>query len=323
VIKPLVGPSGHGPGDASVLAPLPAARSGVAIACGMNPRYGDLDPYWMAASAIDEALRNAVCVGADPDHTALLDNFSWGNTDKPDRLGALVRAAEACYDFAKAFGTPFISGKDSLNNEYAAGGKTICIPHTLLISAVGLVPDLYRATSSDAKKAGDAVFVVGVTRDELGGSHYAAIHGQSGKSVPQVDKEVAPKLFRKLHGAIVAGLVRACHDLSEGGLAVAAAEMCVGGELGMQLDLGKVPTAGGKLADERLLFSESNSRFLVEVDEEKIARFEKWMRDFPAERVGEVTTGPYVVIRGSGGAPVISATWQDLRAAWQGTFKDW
>ncbi len=323
VIKPLVGVNSAGPGDAAVLAPLPAARSGVAIACGCNPRYGDLDPYWMAASAIDEALRNAVAVGADPQRTALLDNFSWGNTDKPDRLGALVRAAEACYDFAKAFGTPFISGKDSLNNEYGAGGKTVCIPHTLLISAMGIVPDLYRATTSDAKKAGNAVFMAGVTRDEMGASHYAAVHGQTGANVPRVDKELAPKLFRKLHGAIIAGLVRACHDLSEGGLAAAAAEMCIGGELGMELELARVPTADGKLDDVRRLFSESNSRFLVEVDGEKVARFEKWMAGLPVEQIGEVTAGPYLVIRSLEGAPTVSATWQDLKTAWQGTFKDW
>ncbi len=323
VIKPLVGPNCSGPGDGAVLAPLPAARSGVALACGMNPRYGDLDPYWMAASAIDEALRNAVALGADPDRTALLDNFAWGNTDKPDRLGALVRAAEACYDFAKAFGTPFISGKDSLNNEYAAGGKTICIPHTLLISALGVVPDLYRATSSDAKKEGNAVFVVGVTAQELGGSHYAAIHGALGEGVPKVDRNLAPQLFRKLHGAIIAGLVRSCHDLSEGGLAVAAAEMCIGGELGMDLGLGDVPTAGGKLEDDVVLFSESNSRFLVEVDDEKVTRFERWMSGLPIARIGEVTAGPYLVIRGADKSLAVSATWQDLRDAWQRTFGDW
>jgi phosphoribosylformylglycinamidine synthase len=322
VIKPLVGPSGSGPGDGAVLAPLPAARSGVALACGMNPRYGDLDPYWMAGSAIDEALRNAVSLGADPDRTALLDNFSWGNTDKPDRLGALVRAAEACYDVAKAFGTPFISGKDSLNNEYAAGGETICIPHTLLISAMGVVPDLYRATSSDAKKEGNSVYIVGVTAEELGGSHYAAIHGQTGAGVPQVNLDLAPRLFRKLHGAIIAGLVRSCHDLSEGGLAVAAAEMCIGGELGMDLGLGGVP-ADGKLEDDVLLFSESNSRFLVEVDEEKTTRFEKWMSGLPVARIGEVTAGPYLVIRGADRSLAVSATWQDLRDAWQGAFKNW
>ena len=326
VIKPLVGLEGEGPGDAAVLAPLTGARDGLAIACGINPRYGDLDPYWMAASAIDEALRNAVAVGADPEHTALLDNFAWGNTDKPDRLGALVRSAQACYDFAMAFGTPFISGKDSLNNEYSAGGKTVCIPHTLLISAIGVVPDLLRATTSDAKRPGDTIFMVGVTHDELGGSHFAAIHGQVGANVPKVDKELAPKLFKKLHGAIIAGLVRGCHDLSEGGLAVAAAEMCIGGQLGMELSLANVPTGGaaaGKLDDARLLFSESNSRFLVEVDEEKVPRFKKWMAGMPAVEIGEVTAGPYLVIRGSGGAPAVSATWQDLRKAWQGTFKDW
>jgi phosphoribosylformylglycinamidine synthase len=320
-IKPLVGPAGQGPGDAAVLAPLPAARSGVAISCGLNPRYGDLDPYWMAASAIDEAIRNAVAVGADPERTALLDNFAWGNTDKPDRLGALVRAAEACCDFAKAFGTPFISGKDSLNNEYAAGGRTICIPHTLLISAIGIVPDLHRALTSEAKKPGNAIYLVGLTRDELGGSHYAALHGQPGGNAPRVDPEMAPRLFRKLHGAVIAGLVRSLHDLSEGGLAVAAAEMCLGGQLGMDLELDGVP-ANGNLDEQRLLFSESNSRFLAEVEEDKAARFEKWMQDLPVARVGSVTAGPNLTIRRTGRA-VITATWQSLLNAWHGTFKGW
>jgi len=324
VLKPLVGPSRSGPGDAAVLAPLPAARKGVAIGCGCNPKYGDLDPYWMAASAIDEALRNVVAVGADPERTALLDNFSWGNTDKPDRLGALVRAAEACRDFALAFGTPFISGKDSLNNEYSAGGRNICIPHTLLVSAIGIVPELIRATTSDAKRAGDAVYIVGITADELGGSHFAACLGERGGTVPRVDKKLAPQLFRKLHGAILASLVRACHDLSEGGLAVAAAEMCIGGELGMDLDAAKAPLlARSSMEDARVLFSESNSRFLVEVEPDKTARFEKWMAGLPVARLGQVTAGPDLVIKGAGAREVVRAPWAELKQAWQGTFKGW
>jgi phosphoribosylformylglycinamidine synthase subunit PurSL len=323
VIKPLVGESRAGPGDAAVLAPLPAARCGIGISCGCNPCYGDIDPYWMSASAIDEALRNAVAVGVDPQRTALLDNFGWGNTDKPDRLGALVRSAQACYDFAIAFGTPFISGKDSLNNEYAAGGKTVRIPHTLLISAVGLVPDLLNAVTSDFKKAGNSVYMVGQTADELGGSHYAALHGQSGGTVPRVDPKQAPATFKKVHGAIIAGLVRSCHDLSEGGLAVAAAEMCIGGELGLEFELQHAPLANGKISDDRLLFSESNTRFLIEVDAEKTGRFEKWMRGTPFAKVGEVTTGPYMVVRGGDGEQLISLTWQDLKKSWQGTFGEW
>src|SRR5262249_5721110 len=169
VIKPLVGVRDDGPGDAAVIMPLPVERSaglnwrGLAVGCGINPRYGDLDPYWMAACAIDEAVRNVVAVGAQPTRVALLDNFCWGNTDRPEVLGSLVRAAEACRDTALAYRMPFISGKDSLNNEFHAGGRDIVIPPTLLISALGAVPDVRRCVTMDLKEPGNALFLIGVT----------------------------------------------------------------------------------------------------------------------------------------------------------------
>ena len=154
------------------IAPVLGSWTGLAVGCGINPRYGDLDPYAMAACAIDEAVRNVVAVGADPARIALLDNFCWGNTERPEVLGSLVRAAEACRDVALAYGMPFISGKDSLNNEYHAGDRHIAIPPTLLISALGQVPDVRRCVTMDLKEPGNLLFLVGVTRDELGGSHY-------------------------------------------------------------------------------------------------------------------------------------------------------
>src|SRR5205085_4585144 len=138
--------------DAAVVAPVLGSEQGLAVGCGINPRYGDIDPYWMAASVIDEALRNVVAVGADPRRTALLDNFCWGDTDRPEVLGSLVRAAEGCRDVALAYGMPFISGKDSLNNEFRAGDRTIVIPPTLLISAMGRVPDVRRCVTMDLKE---------------------------------------------------------------------------------------------------------------------------------------------------------------------------
>ena len=239
VIKPLVGVANDGPSDAAVLRPvLGSAAAASSIACGMNPRYGDFDPYWMAASAIDEAVRNCVAVGADPARIAILDNFCWGNTDRPETLGSLVRAALACHDVAVALGTPFISGKDSLNNEFRSVDATgepqsIAIPPSLLISALGQIDDVARAVTMDLKEPGNLLYLVGVTKNELGGSHFALVHGLTGGQVPQGRRRGWPSAtFAAVHRAIDAGLVRACHDLSEGGLAVAAAEMAFAGGLG-------------------------------------------------------------------------------------------
>jgi hypothetical protein len=201
VIKPLVGAHNDGPSDAAVVAPVLGSWQGLAIGCGLNPRYGDQDPYAMAAAAIDEAVRNVVAVGADPARIALLDNFCWGNTDRPEVLGSLVRAAEACRDIALAFNMPFISGKDSLRNEYHAGDRHIVIPPTLLISALGHVPDVRRCVTMDLKEAGNRLYLIGATKDEMGGSHCHLVTAQSGGVVPKVDPApwsgpVVPRLER-------------------------------------------------------------------------------------------------------------------------------
>ncbi|MEP7290547.1 MAG: AIR synthase related protein, partial [Chloroflexota bacterium] len=176
-IKPLVGVHEAGHGDAAVLVPLDTQRSGegraVALSAGIAPRYGELDPYAMAWAAVDEAFRNLVAVGADPDQVALLDNFCWGSPYLPDRLGGLVRCAQGCYDAAIAYNAPFISGKDSLNNEYTdVDGTRHAIPGTLLISAVGIVPNVGKTVTSDLKQAGNHLYLVGETHDEFGGGHW-------------------------------------------------------------------------------------------------------------------------------------------------------
>ncbi|HTU24271.1 MAG TPA: phosphoribosylformylglycinamidine synthase subunit PurL, partial [Pirellulales bacterium] len=242
VVKPLVGVANDGPGDAAVVRPVLSSRRGLVIGCGMNPHYGDFDTAHMAASAIDEAVRNCVAVGADPRRIAILDNFCWGNTDRPETLGSLVRAALACHDLAVALGTPFISGKDSLNNEFrhrTADGReeSIAIPPSLLISALGQIDDVSHAVTMDLKSAGNLLFLVGQTKNELAGSHFALVGGCSGGNVPEVDAAMALRTFSAMHAAIAAGTVRACHDLSEGGLAVALAEMAFAGGLGARIDL--------------------------------------------------------------------------------------
>ena len=176
-----------GPGDAAVIVPVRGSNRGLAVGCGINPRYGKIDPYAMAGCVIDEAIRNCVAVGADPDRIALLDNFCWGNTERPETLGSLVLAAQACHDVALAYGTPFISGKDSLNNEYTQDGTSLAIPPTLLISAIGQVNDVRSCVTMDLKEPGNLLVLLGRTRNELGGSLWCHIHEQEGGRVPRVD----------------------------------------------------------------------------------------------------------------------------------------
>ncbi len=290
-IKPLVGIDNDGPGDASVVRPVLDSQRGIVVSCGMNPYYGDLDTYWMAASAIDEAVRNCVAVGADPTRIAILDNFCWGTTDRPETLGSLVRAALACYDMAVVLRTPFISGKDSLNNEFRPEGadQPISIPPSLLISAMGQVADVSRCVTMDLKESGNYLYQVGTTKNELGGSHFALVHELSGGQVPKVDVEAAKETFAALHKAIDAGLVRACHDLSEGGLAVAVAEMAFAGGLGATVTLDRVPHDEDASETASLLFSESNTRFLVEVRPDRAKAFETAMAGIPHAQIGQVS----------------------------------
>jgi len=282
VLKPLHGEYG-GPSDAAVIKPLENSWKGIVISCGMNPNYGKIDPYWMAASAIDEAIRNNTAVGGR--RIALLDNFVWGSPEKPDRLGSLVRACKACYEFAKGFETPFISGKDSLYNESPLGPVT----PTLLITAVGITPDIRKAVSLDLKSPGNLVYLVGQTLAELGGSEYYRLKGVVGMSVPEVHIPQAKNVIDVIVRAIDTDCIRACHDLSEGGLAVAAAEMAFSGGYGIKLQLRGVPRAMEIDRNDFVLFSESNSRFLVEVAKKHASKFESIAKGVSHSIVGEVT----------------------------------
>jgi phosphoribosylformylglycinamidine synthase len=318
VIKPLVGVQNDGPSDAAVVMPVLGSNVGLAVGCGINPRYGDYDPYWMAASAIDEAVRNVVAVGADPSRIALLDNFCWGNTDRPDVLGSLVRAAEACHDVALAYGMPFISGKDSLNNEYHSGDRHIVVPPTLLISALGRVSDVRHSVTMDLKEPGNLLFLIGVTKNEMGGSHFNLVHHIEGGAPPKVDMELAPRIIRKLHDAIGRGLIRSCHDLSEGGLAVSIAEMCLAGGLGATIDSSLGERDCDVDDEESFLFSESNTRFLIEVRQENEKELMALLARIPCQRIGAVTEDLHLRISGrKHGETIISASAADLKEAWQ------
>jgi phosphoribosylformylglycinamidine synthase len=327
VVKPLIGCRDDGPGDAAVVLPVRGSTRGLAVACGINPRYGVIDPYAMAGCVIDEAVRNCIAVGADPERIALLDNFCWGNTERPETLGSLVRAAQACYDTAVAYRTPFISGKDSLNNEFAHEGRQLVIPPTLLISAIGIVPDIRSCVTMDLKEPGNALYVVGMTRRELGGSIWSAVHGHRGGSAPRVDLATAPRIFRAVSAAIARGLVRSCHDASEGGLAVALAEMAFAGGLGASISLDGMPSTPDAASDWVLLFSESPTRFVLEARPGSSAELESLLHDVPYTRIGRVEAVPAgtrsdrksarLAIRGLDGSLVVDAPLDELKAAWQ------
>ena len=230
VVKPLVGPACDGPSDAAVVRPRLDSDRGIAIASGLCPDLGDVDPYWMAVAAIDEAVRNVVCVGGDPTRTAILDNFCWGNCNDPVKLGALVRASQGCYDAAKTYGTPFVSGKDSLNNEFAVSHADaerlgladtdgrIAIPHTLLVTATAIVHDTARCVTSDLKATGNLLVLAGVLRD----------------CWDDVDLAATGKAHAAVATCIAAGMVVSAHDCNEGGAALAVAEMAIAGRLGAQ-----------------------------------------------------------------------------------------
>ncbi|MCI0499247.1 MAG: phosphoribosylformylglycinamidine synthase subunit PurL [Planctomycetales bacterium] len=318
VVKPLMGADNDGPMDAAVIRPKYNHNRGAAISCGMNPCYGDIDPYWMALAGIDEAVRNLICVGANPDRIALLDNYCWGDCTRPEMLGALVRASQACYDAAMGYGTPFISGKDSLNNEFVCDdGTRIAIPYTLLISGIGIVDDIRKCVTMDVKQPGNLLFVVGLTKNELGGSHYYKVHGHLGANVPKTDIGQAAQIARRIAGAIDSRLVRSCHDCSEGGLAVALAEMAFAGGFGIEADLRGLPADADCVRSDAMLFGESTARYIVEVEPQNYADFAKRMLNFPFGQIGEVIKDKKLIIRDARRKVVIEASLDVLKTAWQ------
>jgi phosphoribosylformylglycinamidine synthase len=316
IVKPLVGIERDGPSDAAVVAPLLGRDRAVAVSCGLNTCYGDVDAYHAAAAGIEEALRNLVCVGAPIEKVALLDNFSWGNCTKPENLGALVRACQACYDLAMHYGTPFISGKDSLNNEYSHGGETIIIPHTLLITAMTVVDDLTRCITMDVKSAGDAVIVIGSTELELGGSEFIEVVGGQHGFVPKLDKERSSAVLNGAAKAIASGAVTAAHDGSEGGLGTALAEMAFAGGLGMDIDAERIPRGDRVDSLAQALFSESLSRIVITVSHDRVNEVRGILEGVPHEFIGTVITEPGLKIRGLCGQ--IDLDLPVLKAAWQG-----
>ncbi len=323
VIKPL---TGEGPSDAAVIRPLLDSMEGVVVANGICPRYGDIDTYHMTACAIDEAVRNHIAVGGSFDHLAGLDNFCWCDPVKsektPDgeyKLAQLVRANMALYDYTKAYGVPCISGKDSMKNDYQIGGRKISIPPTVLFSTIGKIDDVRKAVTMDVKKPDDRVFVLGMTKDELGASEYFASLGFIGNDVPKVKAASARRLYVALEKAIHEGVVASCHDCSDGGLGVALSESAFSGNFGMMIELTKVPVENIRRADT-ILFSESQSRFVVTVAPENVSRFVELMKGNVFADVGVVTAQKDFTVM-DGEKVILSSGIDALKEAWQKTLR--
>ena len=328
VIKPLMGAEADGPTDAAVIRPLLDSHQGLVVSHGICPKFSDLDTYWMTANAVDEAVRNAVAVGADPSRMAGVDNFCWCDPvqsektlDGRHKLAQLVRANQALAHYCLAYGVPCVSGKDSMKNDYSVGGVKISVPPTVLFSLVGVVEDVRTCVSSDFKQPGDLIYLLGVTRSELGGSELADELGVSQGLIPQVDALANRLRYHTLHAAIRSGLVRAAHDLSDGGLGAALAEMAIGGRLGARIDLAHVPSCPHDLPVTTLLYSESAGRLLVCVGPDQAPEFEALFAGQTLARIGHVDQNPTLRITNAD-APVLAASVERLATAWKATM-DW
>jgi len=332
VVKHLVGKDSDVMSDAVVLRPDPKSEVSIAISAGINPDYSEIDTYHMTALALDEAIRRLVAVGCPMDQIALNDNFCWpsplphkNNPDAKYKMAQLVRANQALYEFTKAFGTPCISGKDSMSmdgtveDEYGAEHR-LSAPPTIQFSAAGRMNTWKRAVTMDAKSECDLVYVLGMTRDECGGSEFYRMMGETGLNVPKVDAARLKDSYVKLSDAMANGLVRSAHGCYKGGLGVALAQAAFAGGLGMYVNLGEVPRDGVD-RDDKLLYSESAGRFIVTVSPERRPEFESMMQGADYAAVGmAMKGGGSLVVKGLGGKAIINESIAGLKGAWQSTF---
>ncbi len=325
VIKPLMGLKMDGPTDAAVLRPVLDRTRGLVVGNGICPKYSDLDTYWMAALAIDEAIRNCIAVGGDLKYMCGVDNFCWCDPiqsektpDGPYKLAQLVRANQALSHFCLGFGVPCISGKDSMKNDYFFKDIKISIPPTLLFTVLGVIPDITFTITSDLKKPGDLIYILGITKDELGGSEFASEIDQKGGNIPQVDLLSARKRYLHLHKAIVQGIINSCHDLSDGGFAISLSEMAIGGDLGAYVDLSLMPCCPEGLDIDKRLYSETPSRFLVTTSKDKQDQFEKLFKGQPFSLIGEVISSQEIIITYKKHT-VLKDEIKNLKKAWKDT----
>jgi len=304
IIKPLTGAKAEGPSDGGVICPIPGEYRGFVLGAGINPFYSKIDTYHMACCAVDEAVRNVVSAGADPEYIAVLDNFCWPDPvyhpeKTPDgkyKLAQLVRAAKGLYDTASAYRTPFISGKDSMKNDYKIADHKVSVLPTILVSAVGIVPDVRKCVTPDFKRPGNSIYILGKTENHMGESLFLRKYGGSSKYVPTVDPDMNMSLYSGFYRALHQEMVASCHDLSEGGLSVAIAECCIGGELGAEIDIERLKEHK-KLTLEELLFSESTGRLLISVVKGREDDFLSLMKGLWVQKLGEVISEKRLIIK--------------------------
>jgi len=330
-IKPLSG-RGRINTDAQALRPVLSSRRGIVLSAALYPSYGDISAYQMAACAIDTAIRNTVAAGGSLKHLALLDNFCWSSSDEPSRLYQLVEALKACYKYAVGYGTPFISGKDSMFNDfrgYDEKGRPIhiAVPPTLLISAIGVIEDVYKSVSPEFKNVNDVIYLLGETDDELGGGEYYKLLAKKqgndaiGNNVPKVDLEKNLKTYQAMENAIEKELLSSALSITSGGLAVALTKACVGGILGCNVSLAEVglPQFGGSPTSaiflDAKLFSESQGRVLVSISPKNVAKFKKIVKNIPYAKLGKVTKNSKVIVA-EGKNKIIDTTVKKLHAAY-------
>ena len=308
VLKPLSG-AGRINTEAQVFRPILNSQKGVVLSTGVYPSYGDISTYDMAACAIDTAIRNAISAGGKLSHLAILDNFCWCSSYDKERLGELVEALKACYKYAIGFGTPFISGKDSMFNDFKGYDEKgnpvkISIPPTLLISAISVMPDIYKTVSPEFKNTGDVIYLLGETNNELGASEYYKLLAKEernnaiGNNTPKVNFEKNTRIYLALEKAIENELLVSSLSITSGGLGIALTKGCVGGMLGCDISIEKLK--GKANTTDAKLFSESQGRILVSVSPRNVAKFEKIIKRIPHTKLGKVTKDGKLVITNDG-----------------------
>jgi phosphoribosylformylglycinamidine synthase II len=332
VIKPLMGKKRDIPSDAAVMRPILGSETGIVISQALSPFYSEIDTYPMTAVTIDEAVRKTISVGGDPDHLGGVDNFCWPtvqydpvtNPDGKYKAAQLVRSCWALRDYCLAFKIPLLSGKDSmyidgnLEGPYGERRKVSGKP-ALLFTVSSVVEDVKTCVTMDAKFPGDLVYVLGETKNELGGSEYYQLMEKIGLYVPKVDVSLLWPLYLALHRAIQEGLVSSSRAVAKGGLAVHLAMVAMGGELGMEIHVGKVPSPPG-LSSTQILYSESAGRFVVTVDPARKEAFEKLFAQMPTACIGKVTqTQRFKVHRGKGEL-IMDEDVSDLKKSWNSRF---